>query len=270
MSEVKAANHVPPDLASCHTALVNGYVIEGHVPADVISKLLAERPAGVKGLAVAGMPMGSPGMEGDGSRKDHYTVMAFGIDGSARVTRLADRRHMTTRLAGAALAGACLVWASAGCRQSPAAATRTPSDPQAMSATNAPDQHDEHSHANPWEVRVTHVALDLVADFQAHVLAGTATLSLEAMPAATAVVGGHERPHDRTRHQCGRHAAPAHGGPRGPDSGPGAAYRPSDRPPCCRHHLSHQSTGGRAAVAGSVPDRRRASSRTCSRRVNRS
>ena len=79
MSEVKAANHVPPDLASCHTALVNGYVIEGHVPADVISKLLAERPAGVKGLAVAGMPMGSPGMEGDGSRKDHYTVMAFGI-----------------------------------------------------------------------------------------------------------------------------------------------------------------------------------------------
>ena len=95
---------------------------------------------------------------------------------------------MTTRLAGAALAGACLVWASAGCRQSPAAVTRTPSDPQAMSATTAPDQHDEHSHANPWEVRVTHVALDLAADFQAHVLAGTATLSLEAMPAATAVV----------------------------------------------------------------------------------
>ena len=70
MSEVKAANHVPPDLASCHTALVNGYVIEGHVPADVISKLLAERPAGVKGLAVAGMPMGSPDMEGDGSAKE--------------------------------------------------------------------------------------------------------------------------------------------------------------------------------------------------------
>lgn len=84
VADVKTANHVPPALSSCHTALVNGYVIEGHVPADVITKLLAERPAGVKGLAVPGMPMGSPGMEGDGSAKDHYSVMAFGMDGSAR------------------------------------------------------------------------------------------------------------------------------------------------------------------------------------------
>ena len=126
-----------------------------------------------------------------------------------------------------------------------------------MSATNAPDQHDEHSHANPWEVRVTHVALDLVADFQAHVLAGTATLSLEAMPAATAVVvDTKDLTIERVTSADGtplRHTV----GPEDQDSGPGAAYRPSDRPPCCRHHLSHQSAGGGAAMAGAGPDRRR-------------
>ena len=83
-----------------------------------------------------------------------------------------------------------MVWASAACRQSPAAAAASmrSHDPQAMSANTSPDQHDEHSHANPAQVRVKHVALDLTADFKARVLAGTATLSLEAMPAATAVV----------------------------------------------------------------------------------
>ncbi len=85
VGDVKAANHVPGDLASCHTALVDGYVIEGHVPADVVRRLLAERPAGVKGLAVAGMPMGSPGMESSDGTTSHYNVMAFDAAGGSRV-----------------------------------------------------------------------------------------------------------------------------------------------------------------------------------------
>ena len=59
----KTALGVPPVLASCHTAVIDGYVIEGHVPASDIKRLLETRPAGVKGLAVAGMPSGSPGRE---------------------------------------------------------------------------------------------------------------------------------------------------------------------------------------------------------------
>lgn len=74
LSQVKRDAHVPAGLASCHTALVEGYAVEGHVPADVIRKLLAERPA-VKGIAVPGMPMGSPGMEGVYSQE--YEVYTF-------------------------------------------------------------------------------------------------------------------------------------------------------------------------------------------------
>ena len=66
---------VPAALGSCHTAVVDGYVIEGHVPAQDVHKLLAERPQG-KGLAVPGMPAGSPGME-MGDRRDDYTVWMF-------------------------------------------------------------------------------------------------------------------------------------------------------------------------------------------------
>jgi hypothetical protein len=73
---------VPAALQSCHTALVDGYVLEGHVPADVALKLLREKPAAV-GLAVPGMPMGSPGMEGP--TRDRYDVILFGRDGSTRV-----------------------------------------------------------------------------------------------------------------------------------------------------------------------------------------
>jgi len=79
---VKQRLGLPANLGSCHTALVNGYVIEGHVPADLIQKLLREKPA-VAGLAVPGMPMGSPGMEG--GRKDPYDVVAFTRDGATRV-----------------------------------------------------------------------------------------------------------------------------------------------------------------------------------------
>ena len=80
MSAVKDKQGVPPALRSCHTVLVGGYVIEGHVPAKDIARLLREKPKGVKGLAVAGMPMGSPGME-HGDHREAYKVMTFGPAG---------------------------------------------------------------------------------------------------------------------------------------------------------------------------------------------
>ncbi len=70
-------------LEGCHTAEVDGYVVEGHVPADVIDRLLAERPEGVKGLAVPGMPVGSPGMEGP--NPEPYNVIAFDGQGGMSV-----------------------------------------------------------------------------------------------------------------------------------------------------------------------------------------
>ena len=85
MNTVKDEHRVPTALRSCHTALVAGYVIEGHVPEDVIAKLLAERPKGVMGLAVPGMPAGSPGMESPDGFKTPYQVMAFTQDGQSRV-----------------------------------------------------------------------------------------------------------------------------------------------------------------------------------------
>lgn len=80
MGAVKDANGVPSALRSCHTMIVEGYVIEGHVPAEAIAKLLREKPAGVKGLAVAGMPVGSPGMEYQ-NQTQPYQVIAFGEGG---------------------------------------------------------------------------------------------------------------------------------------------------------------------------------------------
>ena len=80
MAAVKAEHGVPGDLLSCHTAVVDGYVIEGHVPVADIERLLAERPEGVAGLSVAGMPVGSPGME-HGDHRQAYQVIAFGPDG---------------------------------------------------------------------------------------------------------------------------------------------------------------------------------------------
>jgi hypothetical protein len=85
MTAVKDEHRVPSSLRSCHTALVAGYVIEGHVPSDVVAKLLAERPKGVVGIAVPGMPMGSPGMESPDGFKTPYQVMAFTQDGQSRV-----------------------------------------------------------------------------------------------------------------------------------------------------------------------------------------
>lgn len=74
LTQVKQQQGVPSALESCHTAVVEGYAVEGHVPADVIRKLLAERPA-VEGIAVPGMPMGSPGMEGPYT--EPYEVFTF-------------------------------------------------------------------------------------------------------------------------------------------------------------------------------------------------
>jgi hypothetical protein len=80
---IATQNGVPPELRSCHTGLVDGYAIEGHVPAREVRRLLDERPD-VAGLAVPGMPAGSPGME-MGDRRDSYQVMAFNRDGSGGV-----------------------------------------------------------------------------------------------------------------------------------------------------------------------------------------
>lgn len=83
VSLIKAEHKVPANLAACHTALVNGYVVEGHVPEDVIRKMLAEKPK-IVGIAVAGMPMGAPGMETDGVPQT-YDVMAFDATGASHV-----------------------------------------------------------------------------------------------------------------------------------------------------------------------------------------
>lgn len=72
---------VPADLASCHTAIIDGMTFEGHVPIADMKRALATRPKGVTGLAVAGMPMGSPGMEMPGMKTDRYDVVAFGPGG---------------------------------------------------------------------------------------------------------------------------------------------------------------------------------------------
>jgi hypothetical protein len=79
MNAVPAHKRVPEELRSCHTAVVGQYVIEGHVPADVVRKLLKEQPR-IAGLAAPGMPSGSPGMEGPNPRP--YSIVAFRADGT--------------------------------------------------------------------------------------------------------------------------------------------------------------------------------------------
>ena len=80
----KREHGVPGHLGSCHTAEVGGYALEGHVPAEVVRRLLAERPQ-VAGVAVPRMPAGSPGMEVPGGHKDPYDVIAFTKDGQTQV-----------------------------------------------------------------------------------------------------------------------------------------------------------------------------------------
>lgn len=69
---------MPANLASCHTAIIDGIAFEGHVPIADMKRVLAAKPKGVRGLAVAGMPLGSPGMEAPGYPADQYNVIAFG------------------------------------------------------------------------------------------------------------------------------------------------------------------------------------------------
>ena len=93
LNRVKTRLGVPRDLAGCHTAEVGGYVIEGHVPAGAIRRLLAEKPAAV-GLAVPGMPVGSPGMEVEGSAPETYDVILFGSGGRRRFARFEGAREL--------------------------------------------------------------------------------------------------------------------------------------------------------------------------------
>ena len=81
---IKQRHGVPAKLSSCHTATVGGYVIEGHVPADLIDRLLAERPR-VAGLTVPGMPVGSPGMEVPGQPPERYEILTFDAKGDTKV-----------------------------------------------------------------------------------------------------------------------------------------------------------------------------------------
>ena len=84
LSEIKNTRGVPDNAQSCHTAVVGGYVVEGHVPASDVQRLLKEKPA-VVGITVPGMPVGSPGMEYPGTRPEPYAVLSFD---KARATRV--------------------------------------------------------------------------------------------------------------------------------------------------------------------------------------
>lgn len=89
LMSIKRDAGVPASNASCHTALVDGYVVEGHVPADVVKRMLTERPE-VAGIAVPGMPVGSPGMEGPNPKP--YDVLTFDRQGRNAVYTTVDPR----------------------------------------------------------------------------------------------------------------------------------------------------------------------------------
>ncbi len=81
-NDVKQKFGMPAKMTSCHTAIIEGYLIEGHVPEREIARLLKERPEGVKGLAAPGMPMHSPGMAREGEAYRDFDVIAFTDEGS--------------------------------------------------------------------------------------------------------------------------------------------------------------------------------------------
>lgn len=89
LMSVKLDAGVPTQLSSCHTGLIDGYTVEGHVPADQIKKLLADRPE-LAGIAVPGMPIGSPGMEGPNAKP--YQVISWDAQGNAAVYAEVDPR----------------------------------------------------------------------------------------------------------------------------------------------------------------------------------
>jgi len=89
LMSVKRDGGVPPQMSSCHTAIIDGYVVEGHVPAEQVKRLLAERPE-IAGISVPGMPIGSPGMEGRSPKP--YQVLSFTHGGEAAVFAEVDPR----------------------------------------------------------------------------------------------------------------------------------------------------------------------------------
>jgi len=84
LTEIKTSRGVPAQVQSCHTAVVGGYVVEGHVPAADVHRLLKEKPA-VVGIAVGGMPVGSPGMEYPGTKAQAYDVTSFDKSGATQI-----------------------------------------------------------------------------------------------------------------------------------------------------------------------------------------
>ena len=85
MAGVKRRLGVPEELASCHTTEIDGMVVEGHVPLDDVTRLLRQKPPGIRGIAVPGMPAGSPGMEVPGGIRQPFEVMAFDTSGKISV-----------------------------------------------------------------------------------------------------------------------------------------------------------------------------------------
>jgi hypothetical protein len=85
MMSIKSKYHIPTEDRSCHTALIGGYVVEGHVPAEDIKALIKKHPAGVVGISVPGMPVGTPGMESDDGHVDSYDVVTFDSKGKTTV-----------------------------------------------------------------------------------------------------------------------------------------------------------------------------------------
>ena len=87
MPAIKKQHGVPDELLSCHTTIVSGYAVEGHVPLEDVQRLLNDKPLSIRGIAVAGMPLGSPGMEVPEGTKEPFQVMAFHAAGRTSVFR---------------------------------------------------------------------------------------------------------------------------------------------------------------------------------------
>jgi hypothetical protein len=84
LGALKTARGIDRNLQSCHTAEIDGYLVEGHVPAKDLQRLLTEKPDGVRGIAVPGMPIGSPGMEAEDGHVDEYEVVTFDEAGETK------------------------------------------------------------------------------------------------------------------------------------------------------------------------------------------
>ena len=95
LEAVKVKLGIPDDLRTCHTGQMGDYLLEGHVPAAAVSYLLREKPEGMIGLAVPGMPVGAPGMEVKGAKLDEYPVILFGPAGRKTWARFKGTTQLT-------------------------------------------------------------------------------------------------------------------------------------------------------------------------------